>query len=333
MGLQRAFSTVKDPLVTSNAPIPVILDVDTGYDDALALLLALRTPRLDVQGITCVAGNQRLEQVVANTLKILDVAKAPPIPVAAGMDRPLLEAMRAPFLLHGQDGMADLGLPPSPRRPADIHAVAWLRQYLDGATTPVTLIALAPLTNLAVFLRMYPQLEDKIERIVVMGGTLASPGNTSPMAEFNVRHDPEAAAMVLQSGLPIRLYPLDVFRHIAFTREEVEGFRASTDPVAQTAGRILGYVCRFLDQDQALVGDAGAVATVIDPAGASWASYPISVELTGNVTRGQTVLDRRPLAQQESMKHWWQTATTQVEVIEDVDVARYRRLIATAYGA
>ncbi|MCB0117186.1 MAG: nucleoside hydrolase, partial [Caldilineaceae bacterium] len=180
---------------------PTILDVDTGYDDALALLLALRSPALDVRGVTCVAGNQRLPQVVVNTLKIMDVVGAD-VPVAAGMDRPLIEELREPALLHGHDGMADLGLPPSTRKVLDVHAVEFMRQTLAASTEPVTIIALAPLTNIATFLRMYPGLRDRIGEIVIMGGSAIAHGNTSPLAEFNIRQDPEAAAIVLSSGLP-----------------------------------------------------------------------------------------------------------------------------------
>ena len=115
------------------SPIPIILDVDTGFDDALALLLALRSPQLAVRAITCVGGNQRVEQVAINTLKILDVVAAPAIPVALGAQQPLIEKPREPLLLHGHDGMADLGLPASTRRVSDLHAVELIRQTLLAA--------------------------------------------------------------------------------------------------------------------------------------------------------------------------------------------------------
>ncbi len=245
-------------------PIPVLLDVDTGYDDALALLLALRSPALDVRGITCVAGNQRLPQVVTNTLKLLDALGDDTTPVAAGMAQPLLEPMRPPATLHGQDGMADLGLPSPTRTVAPLHAVELMRRTLEESTTPVTLICLAPLTNIAVFLRMYPHLRPKIGQIMVMGGALMAHGNTSPTAEFNIRQDPEAAAIVLESGLPVRLYPLDVFRAIAFRRDEAAALAAAQPPAAHLAGRILSFVCDFFQRDYALVGDAGTVAAIID---------------------------------------------------------------------
>ena len=138
--------------------LPVLLDVDTGGDDALALLLAMASPALDVRGITCVVGNHRLDRVVTNTLTLLDAIEAPPVPVAAGMDRAILEAQASPPPLHGQDGMGDLDLP-APRRTAlDVHAGEFLRRSLADADEPLTLICLAPLTNIAMLLLMYPQM-------------------------------------------------------------------------------------------------------------------------------------------------------------------------------
>lgn len=314
-------------------PRPVIMDVDTGIDDALALLLALRSPELTVQAITCVTGNHRLEQVVTNTLKVLDIVAAPAIPVAAGMDRALIEAPPEPLALHGQDGMADLGLPPSSRRPVAQHAVELLRATLNAATTPVEVIALAPLTNIACCLRMYPALTAKIRRLTVMGGAFVDPGNTSPIAEFNVRCDPEAAAIVLESGLPICLYPLDPFRAVRFFRHEFEHFAACADPVAQIVGRMMHFSANHFGIDQALIGDAGAVATLLDPAGATMQRLPVTVELAGRIGRGQTVIDRRPLALRTRPGAWWATAPNEIDVVSTVDVERYRARFANAIGA
>jgi len=314
----------------NSSPRPVILDVDTGYDDALALLLALRTPALQVLGITCVHGNQTLDQVVVNTLKVLDAAGAPDIPVAAGMRHPLIETVRPPSLIHGHDGLADLDLPPSSRRVVDLHAVEFLRRQLSQATEPVTIIALAPLTNIAVLWRMYPELAEKIAGLTIMGGTYIDFGNTAPVSEFNIRVDPEAAAIVLQSGLPIKLYPLDVFRQIRFYQTEIPQFQAGSDPAAQMAGGIFAYACAHFQADYSLIGDAGAVATVIDPAGATFERAPISVELSGSVTRGQTVLDRRAVPQQMQVTEWWKPPKTEIEVVTAVDIERYRTMFREA---
>jgi pyrimidine-specific ribonucleoside hydrolase len=312
--------------------LPVILDVDTGFDDALALLLALRSPQLHVLGVTCVVGNHRLDQVVLNTLKVVEALDAA-VPVAAGMALPLLEGLRPPMLLHGEDGMADLALPTPQRRPVTLHAVEFMRQTLLASPEPVTIIGLAPLTNLAVLLRMYPAVAAKIRALVIMGGTLADFGNTTPVAEFNIRYDPEAAAMVLSSGLPTLLYPLDVFRRIAFTRAECEGMMAAIDPSAQLAGAILRHSCDYWGSEAGLIGDAGAVATVIAPEGYRSGVYPITVELAGGATRGQTVVDRRAPEARTRLSDWWPATPPAVEVVEWVDVVLYRTLFAQAIGA
>ena len=310
-------------------PLPVLLDVDTGGDDALALLLAMASPALDVRGITCVAGNCPLSQVVINTLTLLDAIEAPPVPVAAGMDRPMLDAGLPPPLLHGSDGMGDLGLPPPRRRAVDIHAVEFLRRSLVDATEPLTLICLAPLSNIAMLLRMYPHITDKIARLYVMGGTYASPGNATPAAEFNIRCDPEAAAIVLHSGLPVTLYPLDPFMQVWFTQSEARALAKSASAAARIAGGIALHYCRFFEAEFSLIGDAGTVAAVIDPEGAKVERSPMRVELSGSETRGATVFDRRSARQRDYDDGEWPG----LDVVTSVDAARYRRLMAKALSA
>lgn len=308
---------------------PILLDVDTGGDDALALLLAMASPALDVRGITCVAGNCALEQVVINTLTLLDAIGAPPVPVAAGMDRPLLEPGLPALQLHGGDGMGDLGLPAPRRSKVDVHAVEFLRRTLADSAEPVTLICLAPLTNIAMLLRLYPRIEDKIERLYVMGGTFAAPGNTTPAAEFNVRYDPEAAAIVLHSGLPVTLYPLDPFMQVRFTMEEARKLTQAKGAGARIAGGIALHYCSFFGMDYSLIGDAGTVATVIDPAGVASERRPVHVELSSGATRGATVFDRRIVTDGFAREGEW----TDVDVVSKVDATRYRNLMAAALDA
>lgn len=309
--------------------LPVLLDVDTGGDDALALLLAMASPALDVRGITCVAGNCALGQVVSNTLTLLDAIDAPPVPVAAGMDRPILEPGLPAPPLHGGDGMGDLGLPAPRRNRVDEHAVEFLRRTLSDADEPMTLICLAPLSNIAMLLRMYPRIGERIERLYVMGGTYAAPGNTTPAAEFNVCFDPEAAAVVLQSGLPVTLYPLDPFMQVRFTKEESKAMTQAKGAGARIAGGIALHYCHFFEMDFSLIGDAGTVATVIDPEGATSVRRPVHVDLSTGTSRGATVFDRRILTDGFAREGEW----TEVDVVTRVDAPRYRRLMATALGA
>jgi len=313
-------------------PPSLILDVDTGYDDALALLLALRSPGVRVLGITCVTGNHALDQVLNNTLRILDLADAPPIPVALGMDRPLIEARREPSLLHGRDGMGDTGLPASARQPVAEHAVEFLRRTVEAAETPPTIVALVPLTNIAAFIRLYPALARRLAGITVMGGTWMAHGNTSPLAEFNLRQDPEAAAIVLESGLPIRLYPLDPFRQLMLRAAEIAALAADERPIPQIVGRITRYVAGYLGRDACAIGDAGALAIALDPSHATIARLPVTVELTGTATRGMTVLDRRTPSQRAGLTEWWEVAPHEIEVVTALDVDYYKALFLRAVG-
>ncbi|MFD7160558.1 nucleoside hydrolase [Kribbella sp. NPDC059898] len=308
---------------------PVLLDVDTGIDDALALMLAVRHPDLDVRGVTCVAGNTSVDQVVRNTLTVLDAAGAVHVPVARGAERPLLAASRDASHVHGQDGLGDLGLPYSTRQPVDVHAVELMRQQLLVSSTPVTVIGLAPLTNLALLLRTYPEAAAMIERIVVMGGS-ASVGNATPVAEFNVWHDPEAAAIVFSADLPVTMYGLDVFYQVAVDGDDAAKLAVSADAGTSLIGRLLsGQVDNSRSEDRLLpgtatLGDAGAVCAVADPAGLVTESLPVRVSLEGEETRGQTIVDRRSRAGESDLLG--RVAAPRIDVALEVDAARYRRM-------
>ena len=167
-----------------------------------------------------------------------------------------------------------------------------------------------------------------------MGGTYLAAGNTSPTAEFNIRQDPEAAAIVLESGLTIRLYPLDVFRQVALTRADIDKLMAmdgqNDDAAAHIAGRILDYACTYFQQDRALIGDAGAVASVIAPTGTTLQRLRVAVELSGRISRGQTVLDRRTPAQQARLGEWGDPAPNEIDVITEIDAEGMKRLFINA---
>ncbi|MEY9487421.1 inosine-uridine nucleoside N-ribohydrolase [Streptomyces calvus] len=226
--------------MTHGQTVPVIIDCDTGVDDALALLFAVRHPGLDLRAVTCVAGNTDVAGVVRNTLTVLEQAGAPDIPVARGAERPLIEAPRSARHVHGHDGMGDLGLPAPRRTPADVDAVTLLRREILASPRPVTLVPTAPLTNIALLLRTHPEVTRNIERIVFMGGA-AGAGNATAVAEFNVWHDPEAAAILLTAGVPITMYGLDVFTRVVVPGADVRRLRASTEPGTRLAGELLAH--------------------------------------------------------------------------------------------
>jgi pyrimidine-specific ribonucleoside hydrolase len=306
-------------------PIPVVLDVDTGVDDALALLFAARTEALDLRAVSCVAGNAPLDQVVRNTLKVLDVAGATDVPVGRGAARPLLGPPRDARHVHGQDGMGDLGLPDSPRQPRPEHAVELLRSTLEHADRKVTLVPLAPMTNIALLLRTYPAVIERIERIVFMGGA-AAVGNATAAAEFNVWHDPEAAGIVLTSGVPITMYGLDVFYDVMIDPVTANAMCASEDPVARLAGSLVQHQVRRMSGAPATIGDAGAVTAVVEPDLLTTVRHPVHIELTGTWTRGQTVVDRRTYAPAADPVDPHRLPPALVDVALGIDAARARRL-------
>jgi pyrimidine-specific ribonucleoside hydrolase len=312
-------------------PTPVILDVDTGVDDALALLLAVRSPDLDVRAVTCVVGNAGVDQVVRNTLVVLDAAGAGDVPVARGADRPLLEPPRHARQVHGADGMVDLGLPDSRRRPRDVSAIELLRATIEASEAPVTLVPLAPLTNIALLLRTHPEVAGRIARIVFMGGS-ASVGNATAVAEFNIWHDPEAAAIVLGSGVLMTMYGLDVFYDVTVEAATAQVLAASDEPGAALAGRLLSHQVRRLGGAPGAIGDAGAVAAVIAPDLITTARHPVRVELSGTETRGQTVVDRRLVAGEGDGADGLSPGEVDVALAVDGDRARQLFLDVVAPG-
>src|SRR5215207_4572066 len=188
-------------------PTPVIIDCDPGHDDAMALLLALASPELELSAVTTVAGNQTLEKVTANAIRVLDVAGAHDIPVAAGAARALIHPARVASEVHGETGLDGPDLPPPSREPEPIHALELIARTLRERAH--TLIAVGPLTNIALLVALHPELTERIERIVVMGGAIGQ-GNVTPSAEFNIWCDPEAAHRVFTSGIDVTMVGLDV---------------------------------------------------------------------------------------------------------------------------
>jgi pyrimidine-specific ribonucleoside hydrolase len=312
-------------------PRNVILDVDTGVDDAMALLLAARHPSLRLLAVTCVAGNTDVDRVVRNTLAVLAVAGADDVPVARGAGRPILEPHRDASHVHGVDGLGGLELRPSLRKPVAAHAVELLRDRILGSDAPVTLVPLGPLTNVALLLRMHPEVQEHIERIVLMGGS-AGVGNATPVAEFNIWHDPEAAAIVFGSTVPITMYGLDVFVRVDLGEDDLERLGAADNPGADLVHRFWESAIQrdIVSERRMSIGDAGAVCAVIDPDGLGLRTVPVRVALAGE-SRGQTVVDLRARPGESDLRgaEWGRP----VEVALDVDVERYRRLfLASACG-
>lgn len=314
--------------------LPVVLDVDTGVDDACAILLAALHPALDLRAVTCVGGNADVDSVVANTLTVLDAAERPDVIVARGAERPLLEEAADARHVHGEDGMGDLDWAKSTRSPDSRHAVEVLRDVLleaaaGGDEQRVTLVPLAPLTNVALLLRTYPEAAKGLREIVFMGGA-AHVGNATASAEFNVFHDPEAAAVVLDAcadlGVAVTMYGLDVFYAPRISLAIAEKLvSAGGQGASELAGRLVEFQCRRFGADSATIGDAGAVCAVIEPAGVRRESLPVRVELAGSWSRGRTIVDRRDWGGDLSHDPHG-PARSMIDVCLEVDAQRYATL-------
>jgi len=309
---------------------PVILDVDTGLDDACALLLAARHPELDLKAVTCAGGNVGIDEVVVNTLTVLDAAGRTDVPVARGASLPFLQPVRTAPHVHGADGLGDLDWPKSTRTPDARHAVELLRDVLlEAARTGelVTLIPLAPMTNIALLLRTYPEAAGGLREIVFMGGA-AGIGNATASAEFNVWTDPEAAAITLAAaselGVRVTMYGLDVFYDVMVSLEEAKALSGGSQS-GELARRLIERRSELYKTEGASIGDGGAVCAVIDPSGLTTMPFPLRVELSGTWSRGRTIVDTRDWSGDLTTDPYG-TAPPVVQVATEVDGRRYADL-------
>ena len=298
------------------------MDVDTGTDDALAILYAIRHPDLDVIGISCVAGNVPIDQVVINTCKVLDAAGAEDIPVAAGALQPLIELTRRTGGSHGVDGLGGIQLPETSRQPLPLHAVELLHELIMASAEPVTLVTLAPKTNAAMLLSRYPEVATCLEQIIFMGGS-ASGGNRTAIPEFNVSQDPEAARCVIDSSCPITICPLDVFSRLTVRRTDADRLREGDHPAIRLAGELLYRRRARSDAENrdyvGLLGDAGAMALLTDPELFVTRVLPVRVNLD-SMGRGQTIIDQRAAAADPAGHD--ADPGTRIAVVVDLDVAQ-----------
>lgn len=304
----------------------VIVDVDTGLDDALALIYLTRSKRLRLLGVTCVAGNTSVDQVMSNTLRVLSTAgAAEDLPVARGAERPLINDLRTAHGFHGSSGLGDVSVPATSRLAAEQSALELMRDLVESSPTPVTLLGLGPMTNIALFIRAFPALSPRLERIVVMGGAINA-ANATPVAEFNAWHDPEALSIVVHSGVPTTLYTLDVFLKPSVAPAVVAELASSADPGTALVGQLLGSYGRDGGEQGGAcgLGDAGAACLLSDSSLGEVSRFPVGVELTG-LSRGQTLVDRR-LGPGEAELHGAQRVLEPVDVVTGIDAVRASEL-------
>jgi inosine-uridine nucleoside N-ribohydrolase len=271
---------------------PIILDTDPGHDDAIALLLALASPEVELLGVTTVAGNQTLEKTTANALKVLEYVERTDVPVYAGAPRPMVREQWAAEFVHGETGLDGPDLPDPRTEVAPGHAVDFLAEQLqqhDG----IVLIPVGPLTNIGLLLAKHTGIEKRIGRIVLMGGSIAE-GNVTPAAEFNIWADPEAAYRVFTSGVDVTMIGLDVTHKALLYPDVVEKLRAS-GPVGTLVGELYdfyhGHHVRMYGWEGSPVHDAVAVAHVIRDDLVRTEHLHVRVDIGPEPSRGRTYVD------------------------------------------
>ena len=300
----------------------IIIDTDPGQDDAVAILLALASPELEILGITAVAGNVPLHLTEKNARKICELAGRPETPVFKGAIRPLLRRLVTAEAVHGKTGLDGPDLPEPAMKLQPGQAVDFIIDTLmhhDAGT--VTLCTLGPLTNIALALNRDPRIAPRIQRIVMMGGGYFEQGNVTPSAEFNIYVDPHAADVVFGSHIPIVMMPLDVTHKALTTRKRVDAIRSIGTPVGKATAELLDFFERF---DETKYGTDGA--PLHDPCVIAWLLKPdlfsgrecnVTIETMSELTLGATVID------------WWQVTDRprNAHVMRDIDADGFFALL------
>ena len=279
-------------------PLKIIYDTDPGIDDSMALLLALASPELEVAGVTTVFGNHHVEQTTGNALCVLEVAGRLDIPVVAGAGKPLERTYGGPRGVHGSDGLGNASGGCSERQPlaVDGGAAGYIAREALAQPGQLTIVAVGPLTNLALALQREPNLAGAVRQVVIMGGAFFCRGNASPVAEANIFHDPAAAAAVLAAPWPVVMAGLDVTMRTIMSPDYLRRVTAAGTPAAAFLGRIVPHYLDFYRQRNGMDGvpthDPSAIAYAIDPSLFETQRLPVHVETEGRCA-GLTVPDLR----------------------------------------
>jgi purine nucleosidase len=303
-------------------PLPIIIDTDPGQDDAVAILLALASPELEVLGITAVAGNVPLALTEKNARKICELAGRPDVKVHAGAIRPMVRGLVTAEEVHGKTGLDGPVLPEPTMALQDRHAVDYLVETLMARPAgTITLCTLGPLTNIGLALVREPRIASRIKQIVAMGGGYFEGGNVTPSAEFNIYVDPHAARLVFEAGIPLTLIPLDCTHQALTTAKRVEAFRTMNNRSGPATAAMLDFFERF---DENKYGTDGG--PLHDPCVIAWLLQPelfegklvnVSVECESELTMGMTVVD------------WWRVTkrAPNATVVRNVNAEGFFRLL------
>ena len=301
--------------------LPVLLDGDPGHDDAIAWMLAKASPLLDIRGITSVAGNQTIEKTTYNARRVAALLGID-APIAMGRPGPLLSDPITAGNIHGQTGLDGPKLPEPAGELSPLGAVELMAKVLRESEEPVTIVSTGPQTNVAALLLAHPELKEKIARISLMGGGIAT-GNWTPAAEFNILVDPEAARIVFTSGVPITMAGLDVTEKALIMPEDFERVRALGNPVSDIVAQWLEFFYRFhrsIGYAGAPMHDPCAVMALIHPEIFTIRPMYVQIETAGEYCRGTTVGDLLGFSGH----------APNADVLMDVDRARFADLLVEA---
>ena len=302
----------------------LIIDCDPGHDDALMLMLAVGCGLFDIKAITISAGNQTQEKTLSNALKILTLIEAD-IPVYRGAEKPMFRELIVADYAHGETGLNAPSLPTVTRSAAQGSAVEAIAKVLIAANEKVTIVPTGPLTNIAAFLLAYPLLKSRVERISLMGGGIFR-GNMTPLAEFNIFADPEAAAIVFESGIPITMCGLDVTHKALVFQKDIDHFRAIGNKSGNAAADLMDFFSLYYREHHieleggAALHDPCAIAWLIDPSIFKTKPCYVAVETKGELTTGTTVVDFYNTLKKEP----------NTEVAYDIDRNAYMEMIYQA---
>jgi purine nucleosidase len=280
----------------------ILFDTDPGIDDSLAILLALASPELKVEGVSAIHGNCSVDQATTNALSVLELARANDIPVARGFERPLVQPSLLAPETHGNTGLGYAVLPLPKTKPVAQHSVDFLIEKILSAPGELTLVCIGPLTNVAVAIRKEPRILQAVKEVVIMGGAIRHQGNTTPLAEFNVYVDPHAAYMVYHSGMPITLVPLDVTYQCIFTYADVERLLQIESPIPKFVADSTRFYMEFHDEfqqiDGCIINDPLALALTFAPELCDYEELYVDVDISGGVSMGKTFADFYRLTKQ-----------------------------------
>ncbi|MBQ5327011.1 MAG: nucleoside hydrolase [Oscillospiraceae bacterium] len=277
--------------------IPVIIDVDTGIDDAMALVLALQSDKLDIRGITTVAGNQTIEKTTRNTLVVVEYFGRSEIPVAMGAKQPLVRPQIIAAYAHGESGLGTAVLPKAEKQAEELDAIDFIRTELEKSDEKITLVPTGPLTNIAILLKAYPHIKEKIEKIVLMGGG-AFQGNSNATAEFNIYADPEAASIVFNSGIKLVMCGLDVTMKAIVTPDDINTIKAigtkASDFIAEAFEFYMAMYKKNANFTGCAVHDAVTITYLIAPELIKTRQGIARVDIDGKDSYAATICDFRP---------------------------------------